>query len=260
MQTNDFALLGASVTLSITPISQYIDAATVLVEPLNFIVDFSTNGPKFSEAPSAAPLRCDISDSNWFMDVPDVQFQDQLSAKVMLDPKVSNNRLFGLNTANQVILNLSNKQNFIEGKLCPPNGFYDITFLLESPVAGDSRIQVPLTIESDIDNENRFDPSEYLGEGSEQWIGEGVERPVLQPDNIVTTFDGKIVVKFPTEFVVPDNWESINQKRNLFEQQAIEIVVKPVGEQTQEDVEFDWKIGSFTQTEIEFDITFSNPY
>lgn len=69
------------------------------------------------------------------------------------------------------------------------------------------------------------------------------------------------MITFPEDFVIPENWKSINKgKRNLFEQQAMEIVVSPVGTQTKEDVAFDWQIYSFTETDMKIAMEFTNPY
>ena len=69
-----------------------------------------------------------------------------------------------------------------------------------------------------------------LEETNGQWIPAGVKRPVLSPQKVVTHFDGKLVIQFPEDFVIPENWKTINKnKRNLFEQQAMEIVISPVG-------------------------------
>ena len=155
------------------------------------------------------------------MKLPTVKYQEQLKVTVKLDPDAPNNKLFAMNTPTQVILNPSNLKSYLEGKICPPNGDYEITFLFDSQVVENSRVSIPLTINSDVIEEERFDASwfanQLLKKGN-QWVEEGVKRPVLKTDDITTTFDGKLVIKFPAEFVVPEDWQNINQKRNLFEQ------------------------------------------
>ena len=112
--------------------------------------------------------------------------------------------------------------------------------MLESTVAGDSRYDIPLSINSTLSDDLRFNLTK-LEENNGQWIPKGIKRPVLITKNVVSHYDGKLVIKFPEDFVIPENWKSMNkEKRDLFEQQAMEIVVSPVGTQTKEDVAFNW--------------------
>ena len=37
------------------------------------------------------------------------------------------------------------------GELCPPNGWYRVTFLLESILVGDTEVKVQIEIDSKID-------------------------------------------------------------------------------------------------------------
>ena len=107
---------------------------------------------------------------------------------------------------------------------------------------------------------NELSPQLCPGAEGGQWIPEGVVRPVIDNNNVATYYDGKIVIEFPEAFRVPNDWQSINDKRNLFEQQQMEIVIPPVGIQTKEDLAFDWSIINFTDQFMEIALEFEKPY
>ena len=107
---------------------------------------------------------------------------------------------------------------------------------------------------------NELAPQLCAGDEGGQWIPEGVERPVLENDNVATFYDGKIVIEFPEAFKVPNDWQSMNENRNLFEQQQLELVISPVGDQTIEDLAFDWSIINFTEEFMEIALEFEKPY
>ena len=177
-------------------------------------MNFISEGAKFKEEPIVDALKCDSSDenANWVMNLPILKFQDQLQATIKLDPDAPNNELFEMPTPTEVVLNSKNKKIWLEGKLCPLNGAYEITFLIESPFVEDSRLTASLTISSDITEEARFDASKFaealLQRGG--LLDDGVKPPALKSDNVEMSFSGKIVIKFPSEFNVPEDWESIN--------------------------------------------------
>ena len=75
----------------------------------------------------------------------------------------------------------------MEGKLCPPNGWYAITFLLESPVVGNSIIDIKIRIDAEVDQ--RFDITSFEGDQG-QWIPEGIERPIIKQNDAINYIYG----------------------------------------------------------------------
>jgi len=86
--------------------------------------------------------------------------------------------------------------------LCPPNGEYQITFLLESPIAGESRPVIRFNIDSPISDDKRYVIT--VSEDSDtQWTPPGIERPTIDTEAIEVQDDGRVVFKFPAKFKVP---------------------------------------------------------
>ena len=75
----------------------------------------------------------------------------------------------------------------MEGKLCPPNGWYAVTFLLESTVVGNSKIDIKIRIDAEVDQ--RFDLSSLEADEG-QWIPEGIERPIIKQNDAINYYDG----------------------------------------------------------------------
>ena len=91
------------------------------------------------------------------MDIPDVKYKDKINPIVKLDPHESNNRLFDIDGGNKIVIADFLRTYFLDGKICPPNGQYRLTVLIESEVIGKSTIDIYINIESDIEEDLRFE-------------------------------------------------------------------------------------------------------
>ena len=69
--------------------------------------------------------------------------------------------------------------SFTDGKLCPPDGSYQIQFLLESKLAGNSYRHAKIEIASDIPSEDRYDIRTIEGEDHDDWLSTFTTRPVI---------------------------------------------------------------------------------
>ena len=49
--------------------------------------------------------------------------------------------------------------------MCPPNGFYEITLLLESKIVGSNKVRLQIMIDSKIPEEERLDVIKLEGDG-----------------------------------------------------------------------------------------------
>lgn len=136
LESDDFNLLGESFVLKIYAHSSYYEVTEV--NPMVLVITLSTTGPNFTKPPSAKDLSCGPSAGDWEMELPEVSLNKQLKATVRLDPNTSSNSLFKLGKDNVLRLNPSTRQSYINGELCPPDGDYQIVFLLESVIAGNS--------------------------------------------------------------------------------------------------------------------------
>ena len=74
-----------------------------------------------------------------------------------------------------------------------------LTVLIESELIGVSTVNIYINIESEIETELRFEFGNIQG----QWIPEGIDRPKIIEKDSLSYFDGILQVKFPTDFVVP---------------------------------------------------------
>ena len=80
--------------------------------------------------------------------------------------------MFVLDDDMMVRLNPRNKQQFLNGGLCPPNGNYEIQFIIDSVIAGSSSSIANIPINSDLPLENRL-PDNFVMDttivGSTTW-------------------------------------------------------------------------------------------
>ena len=62
--------------MKIYPLSQHIDRTETQVLPLLLKIKFIIPKPRFSEVPLPKSLKCDLSDNGWYMEIPNIYFQD----------------------------------------------------------------------------------------------------------------------------------------------------------------------------------------
>ena len=134
--------------------------------------------------PVAETLKCDVSDSNWYIEVPDIKHNEQLNAIVRIDPSSKNkfNRFFAMtNDRKKIVIAPSARKPWIDGSICPNNGEIPIKLLLESVSAGDSEVITKVRVDSNIESQFRIEVKILVTESDdgEQWIPPGIERPKL---------------------------------------------------------------------------------
>ena len=87
-----------------------------MVQPLLLTIKFSTSGPEFEEDPTAPELKCDASDDEWYLEIPEVRLNAQLNAIVKLDPTEPRNSLFKMTSnGKQVVLEPGVKPYWLTG-------------------------------------------------------------------------------------------------------------------------------------------------
>ena len=52
---------------------------------------------------------------------------------------------------------------FLDGEICPPNGQYRLTVIVESEVIGKSTVDIYVNIESEIEEDLRFEFGDVQG-------------------------------------------------------------------------------------------------
>jgi len=88
--------------------------------------------------------------------------------------------LFKLGSDNVVRLNPSVKQSYINGEICPEEGDYQLVFLIESVIAGNSQRAATFQINSTLPAERRFSISDLESGGdASTWLPPGKTRPSL---------------------------------------------------------------------------------
>ena len=106
------------------------------------------------------------------MQVPQVKLNDQIDARVTLDPNSLPNKIFKLGSDNFVRIDPRVQSIFSEGKICPPDGNYEVTFVLESDIAGRSQRIGVVQIASNIPEELRYSITQSA-DSADEWAPPG---------------------------------------------------------------------------------------
>ena len=86
----------------------------------------------------------------WSIDVPEIKFQDQLNATVLLDPLHPENEYFVLVSDQRIRLKPGIEKQVLAGRgAFLPSGQYTIQVLLYSKVSGESRVTISFNIDAD---------------------------------------------------------------------------------------------------------------
>ena len=91
---------------------------------------------------------------------------------------------------NFIRINPRAKSSFAKGSICPPNGDYELSFILESTIAGKSQRIGIIQIASNIPEELRYSVTQSAN-SADEWAPPGEEpRPIILDPAAEAHYDG----------------------------------------------------------------------
>ena len=134
LKTEDYAILNKSIFVSLLAIEESGRMAN-----FTLMVSYDTKGPWIDEPILAPNITCSPLDSTWRLEMPLPALSDELLIDTELIQGDQFSNLFSFsNSTRNTVLKAEKLSELTQGKDCPEEGFYPLSFKMSSVVLGTS--------------------------------------------------------------------------------------------------------------------------